>query len=77
MRFISLLSMLVCLAATGNLQAQPAADIAEGVPAQPAAPRQQTPSAGKSAKPAGKPATTFNPSEKISADSAVSFPVDI
>lgn len=30
----------------------------------------------KPAKPA-KPATTFRPSEKISADSAVSFPVDI
>lgn len=28
-------------------------------------------------KPAGTPTTTFTPSEKIQADSAVSFPVDI
>jgi hypothetical protein len=30
-----------------------------------------------SQKPAGKPAGTFKPTEKIRADSAVSFPVDI
>jgi hypothetical protein len=52
-------------------------DVEEGTPAQPAAPQQKTLPAGESAQPAGKPAATFNPSEKISADSAVSFPVDI
>jgi len=35
------------------------------------------PAANKDSRPAGKPAATFNPTEKIGADSAVSFPVDI
>jgi hypothetical protein len=74
MRLLTLFVILGSVAAAGNLHAQPAADVEEGTPAQP---QQQTPAAGKSAKPAGKPAATFNPSEKISADSAVSFPVDI
>jgi len=73
-RFTILLATLACMCATGNLHAQPAADVEAGTPAQP---QQQKPPAEKSAKPAGKPAATFNPSEKISADSAVSFPVDI
>jgi hypothetical protein len=77
MRLLTLFVMLGSVAAAGNLHAQPAADTVKGTPAQPAVPQQQTPPAGKSAKPAGKPAATFNPSEKISADSAVSFPVDI
>ena len=73
MRLLTLLVMLGSVAAAGNLYAQPAADVEAGTPAQ----QQQKPPAGKSAKPAGKPASTFTPSEKISADSAVSFPVDI
>ena len=73
-RLSTLVVILGSMAAAGNLHAQPAADIAAGTPAQP---QQQKPAAGKSAKLAGKPAATFNPSEKISADSAVSFPVDI
>ena len=73
MRLLTLLVMLGSVAAAGNLQAQPAADVEAGTPTQ----QQQKPPAGKAAKPAGKPAATFNPSEKISADSAVSFPVDI
>lgn len=40
--------------------------------------QQNQPSASKdSSKRSGKPPATFNPSEKIGADSAVSFPVDI
>ena len=74
MRLSTLVVLLGSMAAAGSLFAQQAADVEEGVPA---APQQQKPPAGKSAKPAGKPAATFNPSEKISADSAVSFPVDI
>ena len=73
-RLSTLVVILGSMAAAGNLHAQPAADVVAGTPAQP---QQQKPQAGKSAQPAGKPAATFNPSEKISADSAVSFPVDI
>ena len=35
------------------------------------------PAAGNSSRQSGKPAATFAPTEKIGADSAVSFPVDI
>jgi len=37
----------------------------------------QKPAAGNSSRQTGKPAATFTPTEKIGADSAVSFPVDI
>ena len=37
----------------------------------------QKPAAGNSSRQTGKPAATFTPTEKIRADSAVSFPVDI
>jgi hypothetical protein len=37
----------------------------------------QKPAAGNSSRQSGKPAATFTPTEKIGADSAVSFPVDI
>ena len=37
----------------------------------------QKPAAGNSSRKTGKPAATFTPTEKIGADSAVSFPVDI
>jgi hypothetical protein len=35
------------------------------------------PAASNSSRQTGKPAATFTPTEKIRADSAVSFPVDI
>jgi hypothetical protein len=37
----------------------------------------QKPAANNSSRQSGKPAPTFTPTEKIGADSAVSFPVDI
>ena len=37
----------------------------------------QNPAAGNRSRQTGKPAATFTPTEKIGADSAVSFPVDI
>ena len=37
----------------------------------------QKPAASNSSRKTGKPAATFTPTEKIGADSAVSFPVDI
>ena len=37
----------------------------------------QKPAASNSSRKTGKPAATFTPTEKIRADSAVSFPVDI
>ena len=67
--FILLLSSLV---------AGPA--FAEDSPQQPQGSGETSPQAASEEKPAAKPAgpaTTFNPSEKVSADSAVSFPVDI
>ena len=47
---------------------------------QPQGSGESSPQAASGEKPAARPAapaTTFNPSEKVSADSAVSFPVDI
>jgi hypothetical protein len=67
--FILLLSSLV---------AAPA--VAEDSPQQPQGAGETSPRAASREKPAAKPAapaSTFKPSEEVSADSAVSFPVDI
>ena len=75
MRSSVLATLLVCLALSSTLQAQTAED--ETTSDRPREP------AGESADASGKPLsrlrpeTTFTPSEKIRADSAVSFPVDI
>jgi len=63
-----------CMLASGMVRAQPAEDTGEGMRPQP---QQRTPPATQPAQSAGKPAASFTPSERISADSAVSFPVDI
>ena len=42
-----------------------------------AVPQTTRPAANNSSRKTGKPAATFTPTEKIGADSAVSFPVDI
>jgi hypothetical protein len=43
---------------------------------EPKAPQQSTP-ADRASRPPRPPSLTFTPSEKVGADSAVSFPVDI
>ena len=70
-----LLFVLSGLLLAGNLQAlTPATD-----KPQPPAGKvvTQQPAASDSSRPSGKPAATFTPTEKIGADSAVSFPIDI
>ena len=72
-----LLLLLSGLLFAGNLQALSPDTDRRPVSGQ-AVTQQDQLSAGKdSSKRSGKPAATFNPSEKIGADSAVSFPVDI
>ena len=77
MRFSILVVMLGCMLATGNLYAQPAADHRKPTTTQQTQPEKHSPPARKSPRQPPKPAATFKPSEKIGADSAVSFPVDI
>jgi len=73
--FKYLLSMAVCILFAGNLlAATPAND-------EPANEKQETTQQVKpvdsSKLQSSTPAVTFTPSEKVGADSAVSFPVDI
>ncbi|MGB5440453.1 MAG: hypothetical protein WBN90_12495 [Gammaproteobacteria bacterium] len=77
MRYSRQVVLLTCMAASGNLYAQSAADDAEAAPTQQTQPATPSPPAKQSPRQTQKPAPTFKPSEKISADSAVSFPVDI
>jgi len=70
-----LLLVLACPALTGNVDAQAAADEAS-----PEATREAVEQGARTPlppRPSQQPEPTFNPSEKIRADSAVSFPVDI
>ena len=69
-KVISLLTLLLMILPVTS----PAADKDTGKATTPPAPAQQEkPPAPKPAP----PATTFTPSEKIKADSAIAFPVDI
>ena len=72
-----LLVILGCVAACGNLYALSVEDDTEAVTAREGAAEKRSPPAEQSPRPARKPAATFKPSERIGADSAVSFPVDI
>ena len=69
------LSLIFCIVLATNLfAATPAND-------EPANKKQETPQqvqqVDNSKQPTAAPAVTFTPSEKVGADSAVSFPVDI
>ena len=77
MRFLTLVVILVCMAATVNLHAESTADKSEATTTQQTEPEKQSPPVKQAPRKTAKPATTFKPSEKIGADSAVSFPVDI
>jgi hypothetical protein len=76
-RWLTLVVILACMTVATNLYAQPAAGAAEAGTAQEAQPEKQVPPAKQDARQPAKPAATFTPSEKIGADSAISFPVDI
>jgi len=69
------LPMTLCILFAGNLfAATPAND--EQMDEKQKTPQQLKP-VDNSKPPTGAPAVTFTPSEKVGADSAVSFPVDI
>ncbi|MEN8205829.1 MAG: hypothetical protein ABFS24_07430 [Pseudomonadota bacterium] len=69
------LPMSLCILLAGNLfAATPASD--EQMEEKQKTPQQIEP-VDNSKPPAAAPAVTFTPSEKVGADSAVSFPVDI
>ena len=76
-RYSTLVMILACMTATGNLYALTAEDGSETRPAQQAAPEKPGRSPEQGSRKSAKPAATFKPSERIGADSAVSFPVDI
>jgi hypothetical protein len=76
-RYSKLIIILACMTATGNLYALTAEDDSETRPVQQAAPEKYGRSAEQGSRKSAKPAATFKPSERIGADSAVSFPVDI
>jgi len=71
----ALLIISVFFFVTGNLHAEPSAADERPDRMQPVPQQEKAAETGRK-KPAG-PAPVFTPSEKVSADSAVSFPVDI
>ena len=77
MQRFNLLLVVGCIAAAGNLYAQQPPDAAGDDTARQAQPEERVPPVRQNATRPAKPATTFTPSEKIGADSAISFPVDI
>jgi hypothetical protein len=78
MRWLTLVVILACMTVAMNLYAQQATDAAAAAgTAQQAQPEKQVPPVKQDSRQPAKPAATFTPSEKIGADSAISFPVDI
>ncbi len=76
-RYSVLLFMLACQAASGNLYALTAQDEKKAASSRETADEKHRPPVKQRSQKPAKPAATFKPSEKIGADSAVSFPVDI
>ncbi|NNJ93531.1 MAG: hypothetical protein HKP57_02185 [Halobacteria archaeon] len=76
-RFAELLLILGCMLASGNLCALTAQDEKKAASSRDTAEEKHRPPVKQRAQQPAKPAATFKPSEKIGADSAVSFPVDI
>jgi hypothetical protein len=77
MRYSTLILILACMTATGNLYALSAADDSKTKSTQQTEPKKSSQPAKQGMRQSAKPAATFKPSERIGADSAVSFPVDI
>ena len=74
----ALLMLSLCLAPPGTVHAAPEKPPAAGQTQQESSAREGASQEGrKSSARSRKPAKTFKPSERIRADSAVSFPVDI
>ena len=69
--------ILGCMLAAGNLLALDSQDDRQAPGSRKTPVEKHDPPAKPRSQQRPKPATTFRPSEKISADSAVSFPVDI
>ena len=72
------LPLLIMLFVVANVHAlKPQSSQTEEVPAREAVAGPDRKSEKPVSKPAVEPSSTFTPSEKVQADSAVSFPVDI
>ena len=72
-----LVLILGCMLATGSLYALTAQDEQKAANSRETADEKRRPPVKQRSQQPAKPAATFKPSEKIGADSAVSFPVDI
>ena len=79
MRYSGLALILTCIASSGSLYALEARDDKAAATGQESAAEKEKPVPPVKQRPQNtkKPASTFKPSERIGADSAVSFPVDI
>jgi hypothetical protein len=75
--FLTLAVTAACMVVATNLHAQSATDAATAGRTQQAPQEQRVPPVKQEARQPAKPAATFTPSERIGADSAISFPVDI
>ncbi len=76
-RLAKLLLILSCMLASGTLYALTAQDEKKATNSRETADEKHRPPAKQRPQKPAKPAATFKPSERIGADSAVSFPVDI
>ena len=76
-RFAELLLIISCMLATASLYALSAEDETKATNSRDTVDKQHRPPVKQRPQKPAKPAATFKPSERIGADSAVSFPVDI
>lgn len=77
MRLPGMVLIVICLLAGGPLHAATAQEPKDATTASKTNTGKAAASDKKGSGPSRKPAATFKPSERIRADSAVSFPVDI
>jgi hypothetical protein len=77
MRTLRFFLILSCMLAGVNLYARSANDDATAVAPPPSKPVTSGKPVEQRPQPPKKPAASFTPSERIGADNAVSFPVDI
>lgn len=76
-RNATLVLILSCMLVCGSLYALAAKDEKETANSRETADEKNRPPVKQRSQKPAKPAATFKPSERIGADSAVSFPVDI
>ena len=77
MRLLTRVVIPACLVMATNLYAQPGPDAGATTTGRQVQPEKRVQPAGQDTRQPAKPAATFTPSERIGADSAISFPVDI